>query len=201
MFVQLAGDPGDVVIADERHRHEVVEKLVVPHQRPVELVEVAVVEAAPDRLPQLVLGDGIEAGLSHPRRVVAVDDLTDEPRVAELLAHPGEDLRPEPVGDGVCGVQAPAVGAARQPVRHHVDGVGDDVGVVVVQGDQLAVSLEGVEVVAALTEPRRVAVAMRAKSVPTWLNTPSSSTRSPRWWASAIRWSKSASSPRRGSMR
>ena len=53
--LQLAGDPGDVVVADEGHRHEVVEKLVVPHQRPVELVEVAVVEAAPDRLPQLVL--------------------------------------------------------------------------------------------------------------------------------------------------
>ena len=58
--VQLAGDPGDVVVADEGHRHEVVEKLVVPHQRPVELVEVAVVEAAPDRLPQLVLGDRVE---------------------------------------------------------------------------------------------------------------------------------------------
>src|SRR5690349_24595146 len=28
--LQLAGDPGDVVVPDERHRDEVVEKLVVP---------------------------------------------------------------------------------------------------------------------------------------------------------------------------
>ena len=62
-------------------------------------------------------------------------------------------------------------------MRHHVDGVVDDVGVVVVQRDQLAVALEGVEsVVAALAEPRRAC----AKSVPTWLKTPSSSTRRPR---------------------
>ena len=77
------------------------------------------------------------------------------------LRDPGEHLRPEPVGDRVGGVESPAVGAARQPVRHHVDGVVDDVGVVVVQRDQLAVTLEGVEVVAAPTEPRAVVATSR----------------------------------------
>ena len=56
--------------------------------------------------------------------------------------NPRQHLRPEPVGDGVGGVEAPAVGAAPQPVRHHVDGVVDHIGVVVVQRDQLAVTLE-----------------------------------------------------------
>ena len=61
----------------------------------------------------------------------------------------GQHLRPEPVGHGVGGVEAPTVGAAAQPVRHHVDGVVDDVGIVVIERDELAVPLEGVEVVAA----------------------------------------------------
>ena len=83
-----------------------------------------------------------------------MNDLADEPRVRVGLPHPGQDLCPEPVGDGVGGVQAPAVGTAPQPVRHHVDGVGDDVRVVVVERDQLAVSFEYVKVVAVLAEPR-----------------------------------------------
>ena len=55
-----AGDARDVVVADEGLRHEGVEELVVPCQRPGELPEVAVADRAPDRLPQLVLGDRVD---------------------------------------------------------------------------------------------------------------------------------------------
>ena len=154
--LEAAGDPGDVVIADERQRHERVQKFVVPHQGPVEFVEVSVVDTAPDRLPQFVLGHRVEAAVAHPRRIVTVDDLADEPRVGERGANAGEHLGPEPVGHRVGRIETPAVGAATEPVRHHVDRVVDDLGVVVIERDQFAVALEGVEVVAPLTEPRRV---------------------------------------------
>ncbi len=94
-------------------------------------------------------------GGANRRRVVAVDYLTDDPRVCECLPDPGQHLRPEPVGDGVGGVEAPAVGTATQPVGHHVGGVRDDVGVVMVERDQLAVPFERVEIVAAPAKPRR----------------------------------------------
>ena len=78
-----------------------------------------VVERAPDRLPQLVLGDRVDRRLGDERGVVAVDDLADEPRVRVLGAHAGQDLRPERRRHRVGRVQPPAVGAAVQPVLHH----------------------------------------------------------------------------------
>ena len=122
-------------------------------QRPVQLVEIAVVEAAPDRLPQLVLGHRVDAGAVDERGVVAVDDLGDEPRVGMRLADPGQHLRPERFRHRVGGVEPPAVGAAAQPVVHHVDGVVDDGRAAVVEGDELAVALEGVEAAGAAAEP------------------------------------------------
>ena len=87
--LEPTGDPGDVVIADEGQRREAGEKLVVPLQRPVQLEEVAVVEAAPDRLPQLVLGGRVEPGGIDHRRVVAVDELADEPCIRMAVPYPG----------------------------------------------------------------------------------------------------------------
>ena len=55
-----ARDARDVVVAHERQRHERVEQLVVARDVPRELMEVAVVDRAPDRLPQLVLRHGVE---------------------------------------------------------------------------------------------------------------------------------------------
>ena len=154
--LQLARDSGHVVVADEGHRHEHVQKIVVPRQCMVELVEIAVVQAAPDRLPQFVLRDGVESGIANVHRVVAVDDLADEPCVAELLADAWQHLSPEAVGYRVGGVEAPAIGSAAQPVRHHIDDVVDDVGVVVVQRDELAVALERLVSAAGGAEPRGV---------------------------------------------
>ncbi len=85
-----------------------------------------------------------------------MDDLADEPGVTELLPDARQHLRPEPVRYRVCGVETPAVGSAPEPVRHHVDGVVDDVGVVVVQRDELAVALECLELAAGAAEPRSV---------------------------------------------
>ena len=57
--LKLACDPGDVVVAHEGQRREGVQESVVALHRPVQLVEITVVEAAPDSLPQLILGDRI----------------------------------------------------------------------------------------------------------------------------------------------
>ncbi len=142
--LQAAGDPGDVVIADERLRHKGFEKGVVPLQRPVQLEEIAVVEAAPDRLPQLILGRRVEPRAIDDRRVVAVDQFSDEPGVGMVLADPGQYLSPESLWHGISSIQAPTVGSAVQPVRHHLDDIVGYRGVAVVESDQLRVALEGV---------------------------------------------------------
>ena len=141
----LTGDAGDVVVPDERHRHERLDERVVATQRVVEFVEVAVVEAAPDGLPQLVLGDRVERGGLHDRRVVAVNHLADEPGVGNSTRAPGgargPRTGPEPR------MRRPAAsrrrrGAASATSRRRVV---DDVRVVVVQRDQTVVTLEGLE--------------------------------------------------------
>ena len=58
-----------------------------------ELEEVAVVERAPDRLPQLVLRDRVEPALRDVSGVVTVDHLTDEPRVRDAARAPGQRPR------------------------------------------------------------------------------------------------------------
>ena len=67
------------MVAQERHRHEVVEELEISAQRVCQLEEVAVVQRTGNRLPEFVLGDGVHAGLRDERRVVAVDDLAENP--------------------------------------------------------------------------------------------------------------------------
>jgi hypothetical protein len=80
------------VVADEGGGDLGVEEAVVAGQGPGQLVGVAVVEARPDRLPQLVLGQRVDGGGPGDRGVVAVDDLAEEPRVGVALADAGEDL-------------------------------------------------------------------------------------------------------------
>ena len=139
----LAGDAGDVVVADEGRRDEPVQQLVVALEAPVELVEVDVGQRAPGRLPQLVLGDGVHGGGLDEAGVVAVDDLTHEPGVGVALAHGGQDARPEGGVDGVGGVQAPGARAAVEPVGEYPHGQVAHLGGVVVEGGQGLVPLEG----------------------------------------------------------
>src|SRR3712207_6941721 len=57
----------------------------VPGQRRIELEEVGVVERAPDRLPQLVLGDRVQVRLGDEPGVVAVHDLAHQDRKSTRL--------------------------------------------------------------------------------------------------------------------
>ena len=138
-----AGQPGDVVVAQEGERHEGVEQAVVPVQRVRQLEEVAVVEGAPDRLPQLVLGDRVQARrrarTRRSRR--AAPRPRGRPRGCASRTR-GRTGRPERRRDGVGGIEPPAVGAAVQPGGHDLDDVVGDGGLVVVQRDQRTVALE-----------------------------------------------------------
>src|SRR5258708_31041468 len=94
-IAQLGGDPGYVVVAEERQRRERAEEAVMPVEGPGQLEEVTVVQRAPDRLPQLVLGDRVDAAVGGVTRVVAVDHLGGEPGGAVAGADRRQDLAPE----------------------------------------------------------------------------------------------------------
>src|ERR1700750_1280990 len=63
--LELTGEACAVVIAAEGQRRKGFPEIVVAPHCPIQLVEVSVVEAAPDRLPQFVLGDRVEAGFTN----------------------------------------------------------------------------------------------------------------------------------------
>jgi hypothetical protein len=137
-----ARDPGDVVVADERGRGEGGQQCVVPLDRVRELVAVAVRDAVPDPLPQLVLGQRVHRRVACDRRRVAVDHLAAEPGVREPLPHPRQHPRPERRRHRVRRVESPAVHPAGQPVRHdlHHEVLGGTA--VVVERDEDVVALE-----------------------------------------------------------
>ena len=138
VVADAAGNAGDIVVADEGHRHEAGQEVIVARQTPVQLEEVALQRRAPGGLPQLVLGDGIHAGASHDVRIVAVYDLADDPGVGEFGAHAWQHLGPEFGLDGIGGVQTPGRGAAPQPVAHDIDHpIDDGRGIVVERGQRL----------------------------------------------------------------
>src|ERR1700733_14629921 len=116
--LQLAGDRRDMVVADEGQRRKAFNKLGVSPQRMIQFEEVAVVETAPDRLPQLILGGRVESGFADHRRIVAVNELPDEPRVRMLPTNVGQNRGPELLRHSVSGIQPPTVSPAAQPVRH-----------------------------------------------------------------------------------
>src|SRR5207245_5450583 len=55
-----AGDPGDVVVADEGLRHKGVEQGIVPVQGTGEVKEISIVQCTPDRLPEFILRDRVD---------------------------------------------------------------------------------------------------------------------------------------------
>src|ERR1700751_5417582 len=110
--LELAGDAGDVVIADEGQRRKAFHEIVVAPHCPVQLVEVSVVEAAPDRLPQFILGDRVEAGFTNHRGVVTVYQFSDEPRVRLELANSRQNGSPKLLWHSVSSIQPPAVSAS-----------------------------------------------------------------------------------------
>ncbi len=93
--VEAAREPRHVVIADKGLRDEDVEERVLPVERPGEFEEIAVVERAPDRLPQFVLRHRVDARLFDEADIVAVNDLAEEIGVWMLRANPRQHARPE----------------------------------------------------------------------------------------------------------
>ena len=166
VVVKLRGQPGHVVVADERLRQPPVvkraEEGVMTAERVVKLVEVPVVERGPDGLPRLVLRDRVEPRLVRVGGVVAVDHLAEEPGVRERLAHRLHRLGPERRRHRVRGVKPPPARAPAEPVGHHLDHVGEHGGLVVVELDQLAVALED-RVVRAVGRPLEPAGRRRSR--------------------------------------
>ena len=108
------------MVADEGPWHEGGEQIGIAPQGPVQLVEVRLRQGVPDRLPQLVLGNGVHARGGHDGGVVSVDDLAHDVDLRMVAAHPGEHSRPESRIDGVGRIQSPAVHAALAPVGHDI---------------------------------------------------------------------------------
>lgn len=129
------------MIADKGERREAFEETVVEVERPDEFEEIADVERTPNRPPEFVLGDRIEAALSDDRRIIAMDHLAEDIGVRMEGLHAGEHDRPEPPGHRVGGIEPSAVGPAAEPMAHYLGDVAGD-GFVVVQRHGLAVALE-----------------------------------------------------------
>src|SRR5450830_1352621 len=209
-----AAEPRDVVVADKRVREERGGEGVVPLERPRELEEVEVDDRAPERLPELVLRDGVDPRIRDVLGVVAVDHLAEHPRLGVRGANAQQDALPERRRDRVDRVEPPAVGPPAEPVGHHV-------------GDRSATSglswlsatsapwpsntsgsgtpsmpvRQRTQPPAAESGPSASAWTTRGWSRPTWLNTPSSTSRTPRSCAGAAKAAESPASPRRGSIR
>ena len=139
----LAGDPGDVVVAHEGVGHERVQELVVPAECMVQLVQVPVGDRVPDALPQLVLGDSVQAAVTDEAGIVPVQHLTEHIHLRMALADAGKDRGPELDRHRIGSIEAPRVHAPVAPVGHHL---GDQIGYctrLMVQRGQAAMPLEG----------------------------------------------------------
>ncbi len=143
---ELAGQPGYVMVPDKGLRRDAIEHLVVPVERPGQLEEVPVVQRAPDRLPQLILSDRVQAAVRGVGHVVAVDHFPDEPSVGMRFPHPGQDLGPEAGRHRVRGIKPPSRRTPVQPVDHDLGHVVDHLGLFVIEGDKLVMALEGLVV-------------------------------------------------------
>ena len=110
----------------------------------IELEEITGFDGRPDCLPQLVLGYRVHTGGLDDSRIIAMDDLAEDPHVGVLRTHRRQDRSPELRIDGVGGVESPTVDTAVRPVVHDP---GDELangGVVMVEGDEVTVALKDV---------------------------------------------------------
>ena len=69
------------MVANECVGNKVLQEVVMSLQPPVELEEVLIQDAGPDRLPQFVLRYRINRRLFNKLDIVAVDDFTQEPGI------------------------------------------------------------------------------------------------------------------------
>src|SRR5699024_6109395 len=94
---QLGGDAGGVVVAHEDQGPSAavsLEETLVATDRMGELEQVRVADRGPGRLPQLVLGDRVRSGACGEGRIVAMDDLAQDPGLGVGGPYPLEDGAP-----------------------------------------------------------------------------------------------------------
>src|SRR5258706_8611876 len=120
-----------------------VEPGIVPVQRPGQFEEIAVVQRTPDRFPEFILSDRIDAGLADKAGIVAMDNLAENIRVGIFGSNPRQHLRPKPPWNGIGGVEPPAVSAAFEPMAHDASHILRNGGFVVIESHQLTMALEG----------------------------------------------------------
>ena len=75
-----------------------------------------------------------------------MNNFTEDPHVRVLLSHRRQHRSPELRIDGIGGVQPPAVNTATAPIVHDPGDMFPHCGVVVVECDQVTMTLENVEV-------------------------------------------------------
>jgi len=105
-----------------------------------ELPEVAILERAPNALPQFVLGDRVKVAICDEGGVIAVDDLTKEYGAWETFVHAVNHGGPEGIGHRVCDVEAPTRDATLKPVLHDADGEIECCGVGVIEFGEVKVT-------------------------------------------------------------
>ena len=131
------------MVAHEGLGHEMLQDIVVAAQGPFQFEEVLLLQAAPDRLPQFILGDRVDAGFSHVLGIVAMDHLAENPGIGVGCAHLWQDTAPERRVDRVHRIQSPARNPPVQPVGHHLHHQISHLCPGVVQLDQGVMALEG----------------------------------------------------------
>src|ERR1700716_2853845 len=92
--------------------------------------------------------------LANKAGIVTVDDLAEQVSIRIIGPDVGQDIRPEPSGDGIGRVQPPTVGTAPQPVVHDAGDIIGNLRLVMIQGHELAMAFEG-RVVRFSTRSRR----------------------------------------------
>src|SRR6202046_1486437 len=93
--VQLARQPRHVMVADKCKRRECLKVSVVAVERPCQFEKIAIVEGAPDRLPKLILCDGIDAGVANERRIVTMNDFTENVGARVTVLHFRQHIGPK----------------------------------------------------------------------------------------------------------
>ena len=143
--VQVGRDARHVVVTQKVDELQPLEQVVLASQGVVEVLVVVLVEGVPGGVRHLVVGARVQAIVTHPVVVVAVDHLAHQQAVlAHRIRHPAE-LAPEVWLDLVRDVEAPSVDAnLLQPKLGHVEDVVSNRGLRQVQPRKHGVPLPAV---------------------------------------------------------
>ena len=143
--VQVGRDARHIVVTQKVDELQPLEQVVLASQGVVEVLVIVLVEGVPGGVRHLVVGARVQAIVTHPVVVVAVDHLAHQQAVlAHRIRHPAE-LAPEVRLDLVRHVEAPPVDAnLLQPKLGHVEDVVSNRGLRQVQPRKHGVPLPAV---------------------------------------------------------